>query len=175
MIDPTDKHTIKLDLGAEPKKRGRPRTGIALSGADRQRAYRERQHQIASRNDNSELRQALQSALDDVDNLRMKLQVEIEATQKERSRAVQFELRANQLETELASRQTTTSGHTWRMQYKVKGSRYWTTTKSIGEMQEHEAFLKVHELAGKAAESDRNSQWRAIRDDGVVFNPKDCR
>ncbi len=42
MIDHLDKQTQSMDL--EPKRgRGRPATGQALSNADRQRAYRERQ------------------------------------------------------------------------------------------------------------------------------------
>ncbi|BAP41282.1 putative uncharacterized protein [Pseudomonas sp. StFLB209] len=176
MIDANDKHTGRLDLGVEPKKRGRPPTGAALSGAERQRAYRERQQKIMSRDDNSELRLALKAALDDVEDLRMKLRVELEMTHKAQSKAVQLELRVNELEAELASRRTMIgSDRVWRMQYKVKGARNWTTTRSIDGMQEDEAFLKVRELVAQAAGSDRNSQWRAIREDGVIFNPKDCK
>lgn len=43
MIDAKDNGTQPLDLGEAPKRRGRPATGKALSNADRQRAYRERQ------------------------------------------------------------------------------------------------------------------------------------
>lgn len=43
MIDAKDQGTQSLDLGDAPKRRGRPSTGKALSNADRQRAYRERQ------------------------------------------------------------------------------------------------------------------------------------
>ena len=42
MIDTNDKTTQALDLGEQPKRRGRPVTGKAVSNAERQRAYRER-------------------------------------------------------------------------------------------------------------------------------------
>lgn len=45
MIDPADKQTQPLALDAQPAKRkpGRPATGKALTPAEKQRAYRERQ------------------------------------------------------------------------------------------------------------------------------------
>lgn len=50
MIDPRDPGTQQLQL-EQKRSRGRPATGQALSNAERQRAYRERQK--AQRNDNS--------------------------------------------------------------------------------------------------------------------------
>lgn len=44
MKDQADKQTAELPLnGNVPKKRGRPKTGKAMSNAEKQRAYRERQ------------------------------------------------------------------------------------------------------------------------------------
>lgn len=45
MIDPTDKATLALPLDESPqrKRRGRPSTGKAMTPAEKQRAYRERQ------------------------------------------------------------------------------------------------------------------------------------
>lgn len=45
MIDPTDKQTQALPLDEQPakRKRGRPATGKAMTPAEKQRAYRERQ------------------------------------------------------------------------------------------------------------------------------------
>ena len=51
MIDNQDKQTQPLDLGEQPKRKGRPATGQALSNAERQRLWRERQK--AQRNDKS--------------------------------------------------------------------------------------------------------------------------
>lgn len=45
MIDPADKQTQALPLDEQPvkRKRGRPVTGAAMTPAEKQRAYRERQ------------------------------------------------------------------------------------------------------------------------------------
>lgn len=47
MIDPADKQTQALPLDEQPakRKRGRPATGKAMTPAEKQRAYRERQRQ----------------------------------------------------------------------------------------------------------------------------------
>lgn len=52
MIDNQDKQTQTLDLGPAPKRRGRPAKEKALSNAERQRLYRERQK--AQRNEKQE-------------------------------------------------------------------------------------------------------------------------
>jgi hypothetical protein len=54
MIDPADRQTQPLSLDEQPAKprRGRPATGRALSNAERQRLYRERQK--AQRNEKSD-------------------------------------------------------------------------------------------------------------------------
>lgn len=54
MIDPADRQTKPLPLDEQPAKprRGRPATGKALSNAERQRLYRERQK--AQRNEKSD-------------------------------------------------------------------------------------------------------------------------
>lgn len=54
MIDPADRQTKPLPLDEQPAKprRGRPATGQALSNAERQRLYRERQK--AQRNEKSD-------------------------------------------------------------------------------------------------------------------------
>jgi len=50
MIDPADKKTQALPLDDQPakRKRGRPATGAAMTPAEKQRAYRERQKQKAA-------------------------------------------------------------------------------------------------------------------------------
>lgn len=50
MIDPADKKTAALPLDEQPakRKRGRPATGAAMTPAEKQRAYRERQKQKAA-------------------------------------------------------------------------------------------------------------------------------
>ena len=57
MIDHLDKQTQPMDL--EPKRgRGRPATGQALSNAERQRLYRERQKAQRNENDDAKREQA---------------------------------------------------------------------------------------------------------------------
>lgn len=48
MIDPADKqtHPLPLDEQPEKRKRGRPATGRAMTPAEKQRAYRERQKEL---------------------------------------------------------------------------------------------------------------------------------
>ena len=75
MIDQTDRQTLSLPLDEQPAKprRGRPATGQALSNAERQRLYRERQK--AQRNENvhkavaEDLRAELATALERVEQL----------------------------------------------------------------------------------------------------------
>lgn len=47
MIDHQDTKTAAMNLGPTPKKRGRPATGNAMTAAEKQRAYRERQNRAA--------------------------------------------------------------------------------------------------------------------------------
>jgi hypothetical protein len=53
MIDPADKQTQALPLDEQPakRKRGRPTTGAAMTAAEKQRAYRERQKAKSSQAD----------------------------------------------------------------------------------------------------------------------------
>lgn len=75
MIDTNDKTTQALDLGAEPKRRGRPAKQNALSNAERQRLYRERQK--AQRNEKpipaAAAEAALITAIERADDLAAKL------------------------------------------------------------------------------------------------------
>ena len=52
MIDPADKQTQPLPLDEQPakKRRGRPSTGKAMTPAEKQRAYRDRQKAIRQNN-----------------------------------------------------------------------------------------------------------------------------
>jgi len=76
MIDPRDQGTQQLQL-EQKRGRGRPATGQALSNADRQRLYRERQK--AQRNENmhrdvaEDLRAELAKALERIEELESEL------------------------------------------------------------------------------------------------------
>ncbi|QOF84731.1 hypothetical protein IG194_30160 [Pseudomonas sp. ADPe] len=65
MIDHLDKQTQPMDL--EPKRgRGRPATGQALSNAERQRLYRERQKAQRNENDDAKRVRALEKELAEI-------------------------------------------------------------------------------------------------------------
>ena len=48
MIDPTDKQTQAIPLEQQKRGRGRPATGAAMTPAEKQKAYRERQKKEAA-------------------------------------------------------------------------------------------------------------------------------
>ena len=66
MIDPKDNSTQPLDLGEAKRRRGRPSTGKAMSNAERQRAYRERQKTQRNENDDAKRVRALEKELAEI-------------------------------------------------------------------------------------------------------------
>lgn len=101
MIDTNDKSTQALDLGAEPKRRGRPTTGKALSNADRQRAYRERQKAQRNENANSKDVERLTENFRHVHGQMERLRVQ--AVEKD-LKIAQLEKQIEQLKAELAKK-----------------------------------------------------------------------
>ncbi len=153
MIDTNDKSTQALDLGEQPKRRGRPATGSAMSNADRQRAYRERQKAQHNEKANSE----------DVERLTKNFRHVHGQMERLRAQAVEKDLKIAQLEkqieqlkaelkkkTQLAQRNEKPSrlnegmqkiirdvhevadaikGSTWRIQRKARANGRWATLK----------------------------------------------
>ncbi|NMZ77667.1 hypothetical protein HBO32_31705, partial [Pseudomonas nitroreducens] len=106
MIDHLDKQTQPMDL--EPKRgRGRPATGQALSNADRQRAYRERQK--AQRNE-----KGAGPEWDDVRKLTRYIDDLGEQLAEAINRAQAAEAKVRKLETELNEAHLTMANHTIR-------------------------------------------------------------
>ncbi|GAD64741.1 eIF2A family protein [Aquipseudomonas alcaligenes] len=101
MIDTNDKATQALDLGEQPKRRGRPATGSAMSNADRQRAYRERQKAQRNEKANSEdverLTKNFRQVHDQMERLR------VQAVEKD-LKIAQLEKQIEQLKAELAKK-----------------------------------------------------------------------
>lgn len=137
MIDANDKQSLWIDLGEQPKRKGRPATGKALSNAERQRLWRERQK--AQRNEKqipqAAAEAALITAIARADDLASKL-----------GRANE---RIKELEAQLAQRNEKPSrlnegmrkmvqdvheiadaiqGSTWRIQRKARVNGKWTAT-----------------------------------------------
>lgn len=93
MIDPRDAGTQQLEL-EQKRGRGRPATGQALSNAERQRAYRERQKAQRNENSGSEESQALD-----------RLAIEhTEFVKRKQGEVDQLKAKIRELETQLAQR-----------------------------------------------------------------------
>ena len=63
MKDSNDKTTQSIDLGPEPKRRGRPATGNAKTRAEIQREYRERKKSQSTENMHKAVAEDLRSEL----------------------------------------------------------------------------------------------------------------
>jgi hypothetical protein len=181
MIDAKDQGTQSLDLGDAPKRRGRPSTGKALSNADRQRAYRERQR--AQRNEIERELHNAEATLRVDESYTEGVWQELEQA---RARIAELEqqlavtdgiLRSqdhsiNMLEKELASRNENKGEDNrgvWIVQVKRRGSRTWKECGSpeIGlEMARKNVDYMQFESGSRQGE-----EWRAIRADGMIYWP----
>ncbi|MCY1527494.1 hypothetical protein D9M68_625620 [compost metagenome] len=141
MIDANDKQTQSLALDEQPAKRGRPATGKALSNADRQRAYRERQK--AQRNE---------KPCDDpygkkvIESLEMALREEMDKTAAAKARI-------RELEAQLAQRNETPMKerpkeklHGWVVQLKSMHMKHWKTITKRPWPTEEIALKRIEEL-----------------------------
>lgn len=107
MIDNQDKQTQPLDLGPAPKRRGRPAKQNALSNAERQRLYRERQK--AQRNEKQESHKVpyeevvaiAQELGERCKSLEERFRAEFKLGEKARYEAHELRMRVAQLEHEL--------------------------------------------------------------------------
>lgn len=157
MIDPAEQQTQALPLDEQPakRKRGRPATGKAMTPAEKQRAYRERKKgNVTETKDQAEYIE--------------RLLAEIDALSKE-TRRLRVELKSQKAVTKSAP-----GDGIWTPRFKVKGSRTWVnchrqvdfegvpwsyedTKKHIQEMQEM---------------SKGRTTWQAVRNDGLIYDPK---
>lgn len=173
MIDPADKLTQSLPLDEQPakRKRGRPATGKAMTPAEKQRAYRERQRQKAA----PEL--GLKGALENWEtacrnlgaaNDRVKaLEDQVQRLQTVRDELI-FELR--EARKELESRYEKSMNQTaWHFEYKVKGARSWKRSKSVLAQYEETEMRKYITDMNK---NNPGTRWRAVSDEGLIYDPK---
>ena len=172
MIDANDKQTQPLDLGEQPKRKGRPATGKALSNAERQRLWRERQK--AQRNDKS----ATGPSWEDVGALT----AQIDAMHEELEQAKSL---IKELEAQLAQRNEKPSrlnegmrkmvqdghetadaiqGSTWRIQRKARVNGKWATLRGSywNEAQAEDALA--------ALPNKKGGWWRIIEVKSEVEN-----
>lgn len=180
MIDKKDKQNQPLDLGPAPKRRGRPAKENALSNAERQRLYRERQKAQRNGNSNSE----------DVERLIKNFRLVHGEMERVWAKAVEKDLKIAQLEkqiellkaelkkkTRMEQRNENPSrlnegmrkiiqdvhevadaieGSTWRIQRKARVNGNWVTLKGSywNEAQAEDALA--------ALPNDKGGWWRII-------------
>ena len=186
MIKPADRQTQPLPLDEQPAKprRGRPATGQALSNAERQRLYRERQK--AQRNDKSngvdydelkaialELGERCKRAEDRRDELHDQVQ---------RLQAVRDDLIRELRETkkELAQRNENNQEGgpepkaenlpgVWIVERKSRGARTWkpcgNPETNLKDARDAVDYMQFKSGSGQAEE------WRALRADGLIYWP----
>lgn len=176
MIDAQDKKTQALPLEEMPikRKRGRPSTGKAMTPAEKQRAYRERQKQ--SRDQNSS-QAAGEFTAEKFEELRL-ITVEIS----ERCKAA--EDRVAKLEKELQSRdRKAKKGNVtnlevpgegvWTVQFKLKGSRSWSDCDPQIDFEGKPwGYERTKQHVKDMAKMKSDATWRAVRNDGLVYDPK---
>lgn len=118
MIDANDKATQPLPLDEQPmkRKRGRPATGTAMTPAEKQRAYRERQSKLRDQKPTTD-HQTVQALDHEVRKLLMDLE--------------RANTRIAELEKELASRDQKSDSNAWKdwvIEARKKGTRKWKRT-----------------------------------------------
>ena len=116
MIDNQDKQTQPLDLGPAPKRRGRPAKEKALSNAERQRLYRERQK--AQRNEKSE------ESAEYWKRMHGQCETELRATREALDEVCGRLMAAESRLAELSGRKTETPKY-WCMRTRKEGTTKW--------------------------------------------------
>lgn len=176
MIDTNDKATQPLPLDEQPmkRKRGRPATGTAMTPAEKQRAYRERQKRL--RDQNSEQAKGEYSA-ERFEELRL-ITVEIS----ERCKAAEARVAELQKELELRDRKAKKSNVTeleapgkgvWTVQFKCKGERSWSDCDPLLDLDgKAHTFERMKENVRMNMKAAPTCAWRAVRNDGLVYDPK---
>lgn len=162
MIDANDKQTQSLSLDEQTAKgkRGRPATGKALSNAERQRAYRERQK--AQRNENThrdvaeDLREMLAQAIQRAELAEQEVEVLKLTAENDRKDLALKDLqlrewirRAEDAERELALRD---GEQKWHVELRIKGTRRWiriTDKAPFDRKEQAEAFVRDRERLQK--------------------------
>lgn len=192
MIDHLDKQTQPMDL-QQKRGRGRPVTGKALSNADRQRAYRERQK--AQRNEiERELHNAeatlrvdesyTEGVWQELEQARARI-VELEKELNEAhlimaDQAIRTTAHIQKLKSELASRneKEITEGKfpgTWVLERKERGAKSWKKSGGVPESNWDEAKGSVDYMQFKSG-TGQDDSWRARCTDGdfkgMIYWPK---
>jgi len=191
MIDALDKKTQTLPFEPTKRGRGRPKTGKAMTPAEKQRAYRERQKAAGNVTENTDthktgsielLRErALSRGRTCVAQARIigeleKRIAELEAQLAKRPAVTEKPARVkrhrDQPAAELTDDDVQDEG-VWTVQFKPKGRRTWVSCDpqidfegipwGYKETRQHVLDMQI---------GTQGSVWRAVRDDGMIYDPK---
>ncbi|WP_339083267.1 hypothetical protein [Pseudomonas sp. TMP9] len=134
MIDPTDKKTISLPLIQPKRGRGRPSTGAALTPAQKQKAYRERQKSNVTAKGECSI--VLREALERLGERQIVLEKELGEWAK---RAREAERKLKDIEAG-----NVTKKEVWQLQCKNEKGRWRVSDQYETERQAEDAMMKVH-------------------------------
>lgn len=168
MIDPADRQTQPLPLDEQSaKRRGRPSTGQALSNAERQRLYRERQK--AQRNDKSETTD--QAQLDEIkaialelgerckraEDRRDELHDQVQQLQRQRDELIR-ECKA--LKKELASRPTVTAIPYDVLSYNSRNRQWYIVGCDSTDNEPFASYTEAQEFVARIKKTGGKGRYR---------------
>ena len=164
MIDPAEKQTASLPLEQPKRGRGRPKTGAALSQAQKQKAYRERLKSNVT---------GKEATPEEVEKLREMARAEFKRAEGLQAQVIDMGLKIAQLEHEVRQLKQSASpsrlnqgmrkiiqdvhdvadaleGSTWRIQRKKGSKGKWSTLKGSywQEAKAQDALLDLPECEG---------------------------
>lgn len=166
MIDHLDKQTQSLPL-EQKRGRGRPATGQALSNAERQRLYRERQK--AQRNENmhkevaEDLRAQLAEALEDIEFLNRKNTELLEQLRKQQDQLAQRNDNELMKRVELAEAERDAMGNELakaKAKISKTGPRKHRDDAPLKTILEHHNQMEERRKSGEL--SDMDALWRFV-------------
>ncbi|MGX5724796.1 hypothetical protein ACWKWZ_07145 [Metapseudomonas otitidis] len=134
MIDTDDKATPPLPLDEQPmkRKRGRPSTGKAMTPAEKQRAYRERQKKLSDQKADAEQEKAYAGMWEKrYEHASRKVEDLLKDLALKETQLNHWIQRAEAAEKELESRDQKSDSNVWKdwvIEARKKGTRKWKRT-----------------------------------------------
>lgn len=138
MIDALDKQTQPLPFEPAKRGRGRPKTGNAMTPAEKQRAYRERIKGNVTDNMHKGV----------AEDLRVQLQKAVSENERLEATIEDLVQQVRKLNVQLSSREGVTESEqkkSWRIQKRKTSKGRWVTVKGSYESEKaaHEALLEI--------------------------------
>lgn len=182
MIDPADKQTQSLPLDEQPakRKRGRPSTGAAMTPAEKQRAYRERMKANQGGKPGAiytreEAQEAVRIYQEEIVKLTDELNAAITRAEKaeKANKSNVTKVKRHRDDNSLERIKSAPGDGIWTPRLKVKGSRTWV---NCDPQVDFEGVPWSYEDTKKHVQEmqamQKNVTWQAVRDDGLIYDPK---